>query len=320
MLDSYKYFILDENGDIQDEKQLLIPRINTILTANGKKSIFNSSLVETLSGNPTYKWIYQDNSSSFGLIPNRELNIDEPVQLEIDNGNGTILASPNDWWGCSMSGFNVTVLSDGSVKLELPGLANTPQATIKWILSDGTISNENPFITTKIKDGSKVTCQLLYKGTNEVACQATKTISLKCGDKGSISRSDLLSNGGSTWKLDCELWVKNNEVGCSMKYLKRSVVLGVEVFLPAKSGGVSQTFSGTYIREKIVSNGKTCTPIFGSGSKGYGSGTWPTSFSVTVSDPANIFRDPSKLSSTHSLSINGVPMGPGVTLPKLVLN
>jgi hypothetical protein len=310
-----KYFVLDSDGDILTEKVILIPRTFSIRASNGKMQILNYSLVES---NPTYTWHYSNGSTSVGVVPDRLIDLNEPTTLVIEQGNGTVTTVDAMPVNCVIKDFAITTLSNGSVRFEwlggnIPGFPN-----MLWTFSNGTTSTANPFTMTNATNG---TATLSFKSSDGVGCSFSKPFFVKCGNKGNRTESDLLSNGGQTWKLDSEIWVKDKEVGCGVKYLRRRVILGQVIFVPAVSGAVSTGFSGTYLRENKTPNGVNCNSVFASNSKGFMAGnTFPTSFSATISDPGNIFKDPGNFSSFHSLGINGVPMGPGVTLPRLVLN
>jgi hypothetical protein len=307
--DLSNYFELDRDGNIIENKNIFLPRIYQVDKPNGRYSFFNASLVE---GNVTYTWRYGDNTTSIGITPNRDLSLNESATLVIDNGSGTtttISASP---LACSIENFNITNLPNCAIRVELPGFdpITNPNYTIKWIFSDGTVGTTNPF--TKGGGGSgTVRCVLIRKSDGTEACWLTKPYATGCcGIKRTRDFTRIFTNAGGsgqTWRLECSIWVQANEVGCSQRYLRR---IG-GVWVPAQSGSVNANIFGTYLRETITNGTLDCSVVPASGSKSFGAGTFPTSFSVTIADPGNIFRNPNQLSSGHTLIVNGVALGPG---------
>jgi hypothetical protein len=320
------FFSLKPDGKINEEKPILLPRLSTVAMPNGKRAIYNYSLVETPNGSPTYRWIYSDNTFTTGLSP-RLLNENETATLVIDNGSGTNTSVVVSLAPCAKPEFTITI-KNGTATFELPGL-NTAYFTVMWLIDDKKMSSSNPFTISSPLSGS-VTCQLLYKETvdghikGDIACDNTQkytinTPPVNCGIKGSILQTNIISNAGGssqTWKIDCKLWVQSGEVGCSMKYLRKR--LGV--FIPASNQGVSTDISGTYIREVFVNGIKNCNIISASGTTALGNGTYPTSISFTIPEIQNIFKDPGKLTSAQKLLVNGVWVGPGTSgTPRLTL-
>ena len=327
-----KYFILGNEGEIIENKNVFIPSIHSSINVNGKRAFFNASLIE---GTPSCKWIYSDNTSSFGLLPAREINADEPVSIEISNGNGiitTVLSSP---LSCSIENFNITILSNCQVKVELPGFdpSKDPNHNIKWVFSDGTIGTTNPFTKSNATSGT-VTCQKIFKNypgfNGEVACFLTKPFDLGCcAEKKSISRQRIFTNAGgsgSDWRIDASLWVKNGEVGCESKHFKKN---GIGVFvlssLFANVNGACVDIQGNYLREQIVKGVKSCNVQNVPNPSGncLKQGQWSGSVSLSIPDNNVIFADPGKLSSGHRLRVPGGAAWFGFGLngvPRLVLN
>jgi hypothetical protein len=312
------YFDLDAAGNIVEIKSIFLPRIYQVAKSNGKYTFFNASLIE---GNTTYTWTYGDNTTSVGITPNRDLSLNETAILVIDNGTGTTTTVSASPLTCTIENFNITILPNCQIKVELPGFSSsTSPYTIKWVFSDGTVGTTNPFTKTGGGSGT-VKCVMVRKSDGTDACFLTKPYDMGCcGIRRTRNFTRIFTDAGGsgqTWRLECQIWVQANEVGCSQRYLRR--VLGV--WVPAQSGGVSADIFGTYLRETTTNGKKDCKPVFVSDSRAFGVGIWPTSFSVTNADPANIFRDSNKLSSGHTLTINGVALGPGNGgLPRLILD
>lgn len=319
-----KYFVLDGNGEIISDKEIYLPLLTTLPLANGKKWVINASLVEVPSGDPVYKWIYKDGSYSFGLNPDREINGNESVKVKIDKGGGTIISGPeSDEWTCAIGDFEVTPLSDGSIRFFLSGF-DPSKATIRWILSDGSTSTTNPFIKTNAPASGTATCQLLYIGTNTVACQFSKPYTIvKCGEYRThkeqhvFEQRDGNGNNNQRWKLDGEIWVQAGEVGCSVKYLRwRGAILKWQ---PANNDASTARISGIYVRE-VNNPNKNCLDIIASGRNDLGSGTWPTTISFTIPEVPKVFRKPGALNATLGIRVHGVFNGWGFAgKPVLVL-
>jgi hypothetical protein len=321
--DSYKnneFFILNIDGSIQSEKLTSIPNTSCNLTDEGKLSVKNISEVESQTGNVTYQWIYADNTSSFGLNPAKSIRKNEPLTLTVNNGSLQTTIQANKLLECVTHTFTITNLNNNQIRFELPGwsASNSPY-DIKWVFSDGTTSSVNPVTKTFTSNGS-VTCQLIYKGTSNIACFATKTYIIKCGEKKSVEPTFIFDNvggGGQKWKLDCKLWVSNGQVGCKVKYLRKFLV----GWLPSNNQGACSDIAGFYKREVNTPMGKTCLDISANGETCLGAGTFPTTVEFLINDPTAVFSSPGLLNSGHKIQVNGTWVGPGVgSTPRLILN
>jgi hypothetical protein len=315
------YFNLDLEGVIQSHKMVFIPRFVTSLTAEGKYEIINVSLLETKNGGNTFKWIYADNSVSFGNSPNKAIGLTEAIQLFIDNGDG-MQESYNGMESllvCSTEGFTITYLSNNQIKFELPGFipgSPTNNYTIKWVFSDGSTSSINPVIKTFTTNGT-ATCKLFDISDGTLACQFTKPYIVKCGDKKTISQTFIFTQSNQKWKLDGSIWVQTGQVGCKVKYLRwQGAILG---WLPANNQGSCADLEGKYVRE-VYNPNKDCIDVTAYGSHCLGNGTYPTTVSHTISEVPSVFVKPGELSAGLGIKVNGTWRGWGYAgKPRLVL-
>jgi hypothetical protein len=315
------YFTFNTEGAIQSDKMVFMPRFVASLTAEGKYAITNVSLVETKNGGNTFKWIYADNSFSFGNSPNKAIGLTETVTLVINNGDGKqeTYTGTESILACSTDNFTITYLSNNQIRFELPGFvpgASSNLYNIRWVFSDGSTSTANPVVKTFTSNGT-ATCQLLHKTSGEVACQFTKPYFAKCGDKKSHFETHIFEQSNQRWKLDGSIWVQTGEVGCRVKYLRwRGAILKWQ---PANNQGACADLSGTYIRE-VYNPNKNCIDITALGSHCLGNGTWPTSVSHTIAEVPNVFSKPGQLSAGLGIKVNGTWRGWGYAgKPRLVL-
>lgn len=310
------YFIIDQNGEISGDKKIFKPCFHSEIDQDGKIRIVNCSAISSTGNSPTFIWNYSDQTTSNGLHPNRTISDGASITVTISNGDGdTQTASP---LACSVENFAITPLSNNNFKFG-PGFdpANSPYYT-KWFFSDGT-SQTGVTVTKVFNSNGWVRCEAWRTSDNTKACEFTKNVIVKCGDKKEKTQTHIFNNAGGSgqkWKLDCSIWVLSGEVGCKSKYLKR---VGF-AWLPANNQGACADISGTYKREVFNPN-KNCLDVTASGSKCLGNGTWPTSVSFTIPEVTNVFREPNLLSSGHRIKVNGVWMGPGTgSMPRLVLD
>lgn len=314
------YFTLSTDGSaIQAAKTVFLPRFVAQVTTDDKFIITNVSLVETKNVGNTFRWIYADNTVSFGPNPTKAIAKNESIVLVIDNGDGiqTTLTGLESILACSTDNFTITPLANNQFRFELPGYNQvTSEYYLRWVFSDGSTSASNPFVKIFTSNGS-VTCQLLHKSNNAVACQFTKSIFVNCGNKKTHSESFIFEQSNQRWKLDGSIWVQTGEVGCRVKYLRwRGAILKWQ---PANNDGSHAGLSGLYIREVFNPN-KNCIDVTASGYNQLGFGTWPTSISHTISDVPNIFSKPGQLSAKLGIDVNGTWRGWGYAgKAKLVL-
>jgi hypothetical protein len=241
------------------------------------------------------------------------------LSVTVNDGSGTSQTlNIEDILACSVENFAITNIGNNLYKFGPSFNASSSPYYTKWVFSDGTTSTANPAFKTFTSNGT-VTCQAWRVSDNTLACQFTKPVNIKCGDKKEKSVTHIFNNAGGSgqkWKLDCSIWVQSSEVGCKSKYLKR---VGF-AWLPANNQGACADISGTYKRE-VNNPNKICNDITASGSKCLGNGTYPTSVSFTISEVPSVFREPNLLSSGHRIKVNGVWMGPGTgTMPRLFLD
>jgi hypothetical protein len=321
--DSYKsneFFNLNSDGSILSEKPIFSPNTICNVTNEGKLNVQNISEVESTTGNVTYQWKYSDNSISNGLNPDKSIGKNEQLTLIVNNGIRQVSLAANKVLECDVSTFTITYLNNNKIRFECPGWTPTIGTyDLKWVFSNGTSnSNINP-VTKTFTDNGTVTCQWLFKGTTTVACTATKTFVIKCGEKKFVEPSFIFNNvggSGQKWKLDCKLWVSNGQIGCKVKYLRKYTV----GWLPAFNQGACSDLAGIYKREVNTPTGKICNDISATGSKCLGSGTYPTTVEFLINDPTAVFSSPGLLNSGHMILVNGTWVGPGTGLtPRLVL-
>lgn len=313
------YFNFTTEGAISSEKMVFMPRFVASITAEGKYSITNMSLVETKNGGNTFKWIYADNSFSFGNCPNKAIGFTEAITLVINNGDGKqeTYTGVESILACSTDNFTITYLSDSQIRFELPGYNQaTSQYNIQWVFSDGSTSTSNPVTKTFTSNGT-VTCQLWRKTNNTLACEFSKSYFVKCGDKKSHFETYIFEQSGQRWKLDGMIWVKTGEVGSRVRYLRwRGSILGWQ---PANNQAACADLSGIYARE-VYNPNRNCIEITASGSYCLGNGTWPTSVSRTIVEVPNVFSIPGQLSAGLGIMVNGTWRGWGYAgKPRLVL-
>jgi hypothetical protein len=318
------YFNLGSEGEIQSAKMIFAPRFVAEQTADGKYAIKNVSWVETKIGANTFKWTYSDNSVSYGINPTKTVFLTESIRLTVDNGEGKqeTYSGTESILACSVDNFTITFLANNQVKFELPGYnAATSQYNIRWQFSFSASSTSNPVTKTVTASGvHSVTCQMLHKSDNSLACQFTKTFVIKCGDKKTASGSTQYTvsqcSPDQRWKLDGSIWVQDGEVGCKVKYLRR--IAGV--WVPAYNQGCKADLSGTYYKEVTTPTGKECQKKTAEGFNSLGEGTFPTSISHTIAETGNIFADPGNLSAGLGIKVCGVWRGWGYSsVPRLVL-
>lgn len=310
------YFILNTDGSINTEKKVFQPKFNSAQTVDGKLAISNISWVESANGTPTFQWVYSDNSSSIGLNPTRTLNPDETLSVTVSDGSGTSQTlNIEDILACSVENFVITNMGNNLYKFGPSFNASSSPYYTKWVFSDGTTSTANPAFKTFTSNGW-VRCEAWRVIGNTLACQFTKPIIVKCGDKKTVTGTQQFTQCGQTWKLDGSIWVQAGEVGCKVKYLKK--VLGV--WVPANNQGACADLSGKYKRE-ILTPYHDCIDVTASGSHCLGNGTYPTSVSHTISDVTSIFSAPSQLSAGLGIKVCGVWRGWGYSgMARLVLN
>ncbi len=316
-----EYFTFNTDESINAEKKISIPRFTSAQGSDGKFTIGNVSLVELTAGSAAFKWVYSDNTSSTGQTPNRTVSQNETLMVIVDKGSGPkdtlSVASP---LVCSVENFTITYLSNGQIRFELPGyVPGDPNNTfnLKWIFSDGSTSTANP-VTKSFSSNGTVTCQWLYKGSGEVACQFIKSFVLKCGDKKSVNSTRVFNYCSQRWKLDGSIWVQTGQVGSKVKYLRwRGAILGWQ---PANNQGACADLSGTYIREVNGPTGRSCIDVTASGSYCLGSGTFPTSVAHIITEVPNVFVKPGQLSAGLGIKVCDVWHGWGYGgTPRLVL-
>lgn len=313
------YFIFNNDESIDSEKSVFSPRFVATETTDGKLSIANISLIESKAGSSTYRWIYEDNTTSTGPNPTKAIAPGEGITLIINNGMGTVdtLSGVASILACSTENFTITYLSNNQIRFELPGFVpSNPNNLydIRWIFSsDGSSSTNNPVVKVFSSNGN-ATCQLLHKNSGEIACQFTKPYFGKCGEKKSVSSSRVFNYCSQRWKLDGSIWVQPGEVGCRVKYLRwQGAILG---WLPANNQAACADLSGIY-RRTVSSN---CVNITASGSKCLGAGTYPTSVAYTIPEINNVFCLPGQLSAALGINVCGVWHGWGHgSSPRLIL-
>lgn len=236
----------------------------------------------------------------------------ETLKVIVDKGSGpkdTVnVTSP---LACSVDNFTITYLSNGQIRFELPGyVPGAPGNTynLKWIFSDGTTSTANPVVKTFASNGT-ATCQWLFKGSGEVACQYTKSFVIKCGDKRIHGETFIFDLGSQRWKLDGTIWVQNAQVGCKVKYLRwRGAILKWQ---PAHNQAACANLTGIYIREQNTPTGRSCVGITAGGSYCLGSGTYPTSVAHIITEVPTVFNKPGQLSAGLGIQVNGTWRGWG---------
>jgi len=303
---------LNATPAIQSSEKAYFPRFVAQLTSDGKYIITNASQIETNNGSNTFKWIYEDNTISFGPNPTKAISPEKAITLIINNGYGTqtTLNGAESILACSTDNFTITYLSNNQIRFELPGyVPGSPsnQYNLRWVFSDGTTFTSNPLVRTLISNGT-VTCQFLYPSNGQVACQFTKPYFAKCGDKKSVPASKVFNYCGQRWKLDGTIWVQTGQVGSKVKYLKwYGAILG---WKPANNQGACADLSGTYIRE-VYNPNKNCIVVNASGSHCLGNGTYPTTVSHTISEVPNVFSNPGQLSAGLGIKVCGVWHGWG---------
>lgn len=314
-----KYFTFNNDESINTEKSIFMPNFTATNTTDGKLAISNNSLVETTIGVATFKWIYSDNTTSFGQNPNRTFTSTEALKLIIDNGTGTkdTLTDIANILACTTNYFTITYLANNQIRFELPGYNTSDpnnQYTLKWEFSDGQTSITNPTLNTFSAPGN-ATCKLFRKNDGTLACYTTKPYTAKCGEKKSAGQTRQYTQCGQKWKLDGSIWVQTGEVGCKVKYLKKVLFF----WLPASNQGACTNLSGTYIRE-VYNPNQNCIDITATGSYCLGNGTFPTSISYTIPEVPNVFNKPGQLSAGLGIKVCGVWIGWGYGgFPRLVL-
>ena len=313
-----KYFSIDADGNIQADKMIFLPHFTATLTADGKYTITNVSLVETMNGANTFKWIYADNSFSFGNSPDKAIQPTEALTLVINNGKGKqeTYTGVESILACSTDNFTITYLANNQIRFELPGYTPGNPSLIKWVFSDGSTATSNPVTKTFTTNGT-ATCQLFRASNGTLACEFTKPYFVKCGDKKIVSSTKTFNYCNQRWKLDGSIWVLTGEAGCRVKYLRwRGALLGWQ---PANNQAACANISGTYIREVFNPN-KNCIDVPAAGSTCLGNGTWPTSVSHTIPEIPNVFSKPGQLSAGLGINVCGVWHGWGFGgSPRLVL-
>ncbi|MGB4973356.1 MAG: hypothetical protein WBO32_11900 [Cyclobacteriaceae bacterium] len=317
------FFVLDTDGTVISEKPIFKLRFATDLDANGEKSVRNISLVEpaTATGSVTFEWKYANGSSFVGKTPNKTFSANESLILSVGNGAGTIDVTEATVLACSVENFTITYMGGNSVKFELPGYNQTTSPyNILWEFSNGQTATGSP-VTKSFTSSGTATCKAVRKSDGTLMCQFTKPFQLKCGDKKTISTTNIFDNVNGTnqkWKLDCSLWVKSGEVGCKVKYLKRVLL----AWVPGNNEGSHVDIAGKYKRETTTPS-YSCSDITASGSHNLGSGIYPTSVSFTIPEVNTVFKknDNNLLNSGHSIKVNGAWIGPGIgSTPRLILN
>jgi hypothetical protein len=286
-------------------------------TSEGKSLITNVSCIAPLSGNPSFTWTYADNTTSAGKDPVKSIDQGEAISVVMNDGAGnTQTINEGTMFICSVENFAITPLGNNLFKFG-PAFdpANSPYYT-KWVFNDGTTLNGSTVTKTFTSNGW-ARCEVYWQNSNQLACQFTKPVVVKCGDKKTVSSTRTFNYCDQRWKLDGSIWVQTGQVGCKVKYLRwRGSILGWQ---PANNQGSCADLSGTYIRE--VSNPtKTCIDVTASGSKCLGDGTFPTTVSHTIADVSTIFNKPGQLSAGLGIKVCGVWHGWGYGgSPRLIL-
>jgi hypothetical protein len=310
--DFQDYFITDSNGNIIGDKKVFRPRFQSTLQSDGKVKIVNSSAISSVGNNATFTWHYADQSTSTGLNPLRTLAVDEAINVTVNDGDGnTQTLSP---LACSVELFPITQLSNNNFLFG--PMSPSAEYYIKWVFNDGTVVQANS--TTKVfTSNGWVRCEAWRIHNNTLACQFTKDVIVKCGDKKSLSNTLIFEQSNQRWKLDGTIWVQTGEVGSRVKYLRwRGAILG---WMPADNQVACADLSGTYVREVFNPN-RTCLDITASGSYCLGNGTWPTSISHTIPEVSGVFSKPIQLSAGLGIKVNGTWRGWGYAgKPRLVL-
>lgn len=283
-------------------------------TVNGQIHIINNSIIESSAGSQTFKWLYDDNTSSYSRDPNRTFTSSNTFSIVIDNGKGNLDTIPHDDIARCLipeSAINILNLGNGQFQFSFWGRTHLNQ-TLKWIFEDGTTSTQNPVIKSFNSDGI-VTLQIHWEGGG-FYCAGTKPYTITCGEQKRIDQQLERNFNGQTWRIDASIWVRAGNAGCSMKYLRKYDV----GFLPGTNQGVCTEFTGNYNRK--LANG-SCMSVFRTDQKCLGNGTYPTEISVNVLDVQDIFRIPGQFSSSHKIKIKGTWFGFGVNdIPRLVLD
>jgi hypothetical protein len=311
------YFNLAANGTILSDKSIFKPRFSKVPTSEGKSLITNVSCIASLIGTPSFTWTYADNTTSAGKDPAKSIGQGEAISVVMNDGAGnTQTITESTMFICSVENFAITSLGNNLFKFG-PAFdpANSPYYT-KWVFNDGTTLNGSTVTKTFTSNGW-VRCEAYWQHNNQLACQFTKPVVVKCGDKKTHNENFTFDQSNQRWRLEGSIWVQSGEVGCKVKYLRwRGAILKWQ---PANNQGSCADLSGTYIRE--VSNPtKTCIDVTASGSKCLGDGTFPTTVSHTIADVSTIFNKPGQLSAGLGIKVNGTWRGWGYAgKPRLVL-
>jgi hypothetical protein len=309
------YVTLASNGDITSDKAINKPRFNTQTGNDGKQTITNVSCVASAGSSPSYLWTYSDNSTSSGRDPNRTVSAGEALTVTINDGAGNVQTlNANAMFICDVTNFAITPLGNNVFKFG-PAFdpSNSPYHT-KWVFSDGTTQNGS-VVTKTFTSNGWARCEVYWDSSDELACQATKPVIIKCGDKRTHSESHTFNQSGQNWKLDGSIWVKIGEVGCRVKYLKKVAGLWV----PANNQGACADLGGIYIRE-VQTPFKDCKDIEAEAVKCLGNGTFPTSVSATIPEVSTVFNKPGQLNAGLRIKVNGTWRGWGSAgKPRLVL-
>lgn len=314
-----KIFIFNADQSISEEKAVFLPRFSAEVNPQGKAFIKNSSLIESPDLSSVFEWIYADNTTSNGLEPNKAISPNEKITLVISHGDGfkETLTGMESILACSVENFTITYLANNQVRFELPGYNQaTSQYNLRWLFSFSTSSTSNPVVKTVTSNGT-VTCQFFRKNDNTLACQFTKNVEVKCGDKKIYNETFIFDENNQRWKLDGTIWVQSGEVGCKVKYLRwRGIILG---WRPANNEGSCAFINGTYLRE-VYNPNKNCMNVYANGNNCLGEGTYPTTVFYTIPETPNVFSSPNQLKAKLGINISGTWRGWGyANKPQLIL-
>lgn len=315
--DFEEYFNLNERGEIVSEHSVFKPRFNVQTAPDGTRIISNVSLIASVNAPPSFTWTHADNTTYIGKDPNRSIYPGEAITVTINDGAGrSEVLNADAMFICDVTNFTITPLGNNLFRF---GPAFDPTSSpyyTKWVFSDGTTLTGSTVTKTFISNGW-ARCEVYWKNSNALACQATKTVVVKCGEQKAHGESFEFEQSNQRWKLDGSIWVRAGQVGCTVKYLRwRGAILGWQAAFNERA---CAELSGTYIRE--VSNPtKTCLDITASGGRCLGEGTFPTSVSHTIAEVATVFGKPGQLSASLGIRVNGTFRGWGFAgKPRLVL-
>lgn len=313
------YFTFSNDHSVTTEKETLIPRFYATRTESNNLIVHNISLIESFNGPITFTWLYSDNTTSIGIVPNRELLPNESISVTIGRGGGRtdVVTSELILRECPV--IVVTNLSNNQIRFEDTNWGTGRNYLyMRWIFSDGTTSNnnQNPFTRNCSGDGT-VTCEYRYINSNELACSFIVPYFCKCGEGKNITNRKDQSISGRSYRIEVELSAQGNEVFARTKAYRKSL-LGI-CQLTKKYDKLGAGMHGTY---KIQSNpNAACIQRSIDSSTEIDGGTYNILRYYRDEKPSSVLRMPYALMSSHWLTKDGVTFGFGVNgSSRLVLN